>query len=90
MCVVFGHDRFYNNLSKKVASLPSPPEIIKLNKSGGAVEKDIAFMKSYSHSKVKQYFFGDPVYPLSPFSTSIAFDDLLLLRIGEGKFLFYR
>jgi polyribonucleotide 5'-hydroxyl-kinase len=59
--------------------------LVKLDKSGGCVDRDDEFMQQSREASIKEYFFGDPKRTLSPHTQQISFDDATIFRIREGS-----
>lgn len=63
--VVLGSERLYSDMQRRWDGRPSslsPSEsitVVKLSKSGGAVDRDEGFMTGLRASQVKSYFFGN-------------------------------
>lgn len=64
--------------------------LVKLDKSGGCVDRDEAFMKQTQEASIKEYFFGDPKRTLSPQTQQVNFDDMVVYKITEGAYHTYR
>lgn len=95
---VLGSERLYSDLSRKFPSTPSnaSPDtvhIIRLDKSGGCVDRSEAYMKALRHAQIRAYFFGHgDEAALAPHSQSAGFDELNIFRITESEsyaFLFH-
>jgi polyribonucleotide 5'-hydroxyl-kinase len=94
--VVLGHDKTFANLRADLAreggggggGAPAPAvELIRLARSGGAVERSRDARKGARAARVKQYFYGPergggapPL--LSPELITVGFDDVTVLRVG--------
>jgi polyribonucleotide 5'-hydroxyl-kinase len=62
-----------------------PVTIVKLEKSGGCVDRDENFMRQTQEAAIREYFFGDLRRTLSPHTQNISFDEATIYRIREGK-----
>lgn len=62
-----------------------PVSIVKLDKSGGCVDRDDTFMQQTCEGAMKEYFFGDDKRILSPHNQYINFDDPLIYKISDGN-----
>lgn len=62
--------------------------MIKLDKSGGCVDRDERFLQELRHAQIREYFFGDAKNPLSPHIQQIDFDQLSIYKLAEGTLLF--
>jgi polyribonucleotide 5'-hydroxyl-kinase len=59
--------------------------LVKLDKSGGCVDRDDEFMRQTREAAIREYFFGDPKRTLSPHTQQVNFDDATIYKIREGK-----
>ena len=59
--------------------------VLKLDKSGGCVDRDSEFMQQYRKAQVREYFFGDLHNPLSPHTQQVDFDQVTIFKIAECK-----
>lgn len=88
---VLSSERLYSDLSRKYAPRPgtSPSDaisIIRLDKSGGCVDRDESYMKALRHAQIRAYFFGHTSdAALAPHSQSAAFDELAVYRVRDGE-----
>jgi hypothetical protein len=62
-----------------------PVTIVKLDKSGGCVDRDETYLRQSQEAAIKEYFFGDPRRTLSPHTQNISFDEATIYRIRERK-----
>jgi len=81
--LVMDQERLYNDLLGDVAKLGRSIQVTKLNKSGGVVTRDTDYRRRSRMDKIKEYFYG-PTGDLSPHSTLVDFEDIVLLRVGGG------
>jgi polyribonucleotide 5'-hydroxyl-kinase len=58
--------------------------VIRLDKSGGCVDRSEAYMKALRHAQIREYFFGHGEDALAPSSMTSDFGELNVLRIVEG------
>lgn len=99
-----GSERLYNDMVKKFdkqpSSLPPAPNgeresiaVIKLPKSGGVVDRDLAYMRALREAQVKSYFYGNPKLgagiSLQPRQQPVEFESLPTLwrRISSSSTL---
>lgn len=61
-----------------------PIAVLKLDKSGGCVARNEAYMRLLRQTQVKDYFYGGENANLSPFNKTVDFNHLNLLRILAG------
>ena len=58
-------------------------QLIKLNRSGGVVERSKDFRRDSRSLRVRQYFYGgDPAAPLTPETITVRFEDVVIVRVG--------
>lgn len=82
--IVLGHERLFNEIQSKLSETHPAIDLIKCPKSEGAVERDQAYRKQWQMKRIKEYFYGQPgSLDLSPYTTSISFNDVQVRRIGE-------
>lgn len=63
----------------------APVAVIKLDKSGGCVDRDEGFMQKSRQSQVREYFFGDAKNTLSPHTQQLDFSQLSIFKIAESE-----
>lgn len=89
MIVVLGSERLYNDMFRRYngqkASTEDTIAVIKLDKSGGCVDRDDGYMKQYRQAQVREYFFGDAKNTLSPHTQLVDFSQLCVYKIAESK-----
>ncbi|KAI8089895.1 Pre-mRNA cleavage complex II protein Clp1-domain-containing protein [Halteromyces radiatus] len=81
--VVLGHERLYSDMTK-IYKDQNNISIVKLNKSGGVVERDKQFKIQLQRSKIQEYFYGTSKCELSPYSMLVNFNDINVWRVGEA------
>ena len=83
-----GSERIYSDLSRRFAAgtphQREPIDIVKLDKSGGCVDRDELFLQQTREISIKEYFFGDGNTTLSPHMQMVSFDDVAIFKILEG------
>jgi len=86
--LVIGSERLHSEMQRRfVTSKPSSSEtitLVKLDKSGGCVDRDETYMQQTREASLKEYFFGDLKTTLSPHTQHLGFDDVLIYKIREG------
>jgi polyribonucleotide 5'-hydroxyl-kinase len=85
--ITLGSERLYSDLARKFAHR-DPSEtvnVIRLDKSGGCVDRSEDYMKALRHAQVREYFFGHGENTLAPSSQTCDFGDLHVFQIIEGK-----
>lgn len=85
-----GSEKIHRDMSKRFegqrASTDELIAVIKLDKSGGCVDRDEkSFMKPTREAAMREYFFGDAKRTLSPHIQQVDFSALTLYQIRECK-----
>jgi polyribonucleotide 5'-hydroxyl-kinase len=83
--VVLGHERLYNDMARRYGGKPGV-SVVKLAKSGGAVERNDTYIQQFQAYLTKQYFYGEVKNVLSPVSRTLDFKNIKVYRIAEGEF----
>ncbi|KAJ2782615.1 Cleavage polyadenylation factor subunit clp1 [Coemansia javaensis] len=78
---VVGNERMYSALETQLAGRGIA--VLRLPRSGGAVDRSPAFRQLLNAKVVRQYFYGTPRDEAASFSTVVNFDDIAVLRVGE-------
>lgn len=88
--ITLGSERLYSDLARKFSTQNRDPSesvsVIRLDKSGGCVDRSEEYMKALRHAQIKEYFFGkggDDT--LAPSSQMADFSDLNLFKISEAE-----
>ena len=58
--------------------------VIKLEKSGGCVDRDISYLTQYRQAQIREYFFGDIRNTLSPHTQQLDFGTVVIYKAAEG------
>jgi polyribonucleotide 5'-hydroxyl-kinase len=58
--------------------------VIRLDKSGGCVDRDEDFMRKLRQIQVREYFYGQPSMALSPTTQVVDFSQIAIFRIIKG------
>lgn len=86
--LVLGSERLYNDMMKRFgkpsAGTPTPITVVKLDKSGGCVDRDASHLQQLREAQIKQYFFGDERNTLSPHIQQLDFSDVTIYRVPES------
>ncbi|KAF1955734.1 pre-mRNA cleavage complex II protein-like protein Clp1 [Byssothecium circinans] len=85
--ITIGSERLYSDLTRKYSSRTGDEAIhvLRLDKSGGCVDRSEEYMKTLRDAQVKAYFFGHSAeYSLAPHSQTADFDDLHIFRFIES------
>ncbi len=59
-------------------------KIVKLDRSGGCVDRDEKYMQKEREVSIREYFFGNSKSTLSPHTLQMNFDDVTIYKIREG------
>lgn len=59
--------------------------VVKLDKSGGCVDREESYLQEIREAITKEYFFGDAKTTLSPQTQQISFDDAVIYKIKDGQ-----
>lgn len=57
--------------------------VVKLDKSGGCVDREEAYMKQARQAQIREYFFGDAKITLSPHTQQVDFNQVTIYRVAE-------
>jgi polyribonucleotide 5'-hydroxyl-kinase len=86
--LVLGSERLYSDMCRRFEDRQhNPVSVVKLQKSGGCVDREEAFLKQSRETAIREYFFGEPKRTLSPYTMTVNFDDLNIWNVGQGPFL---
>lgn len=84
--VVLGHERLYNDMVRRYDN-KSGVSVVRIVKSGGAVELNESYVQHLQNYRTNQYFYGDLKTILSPVSRTLDFKNIKVYRIAEGAAL---
>ena len=59
-------------------------EVVKLEKSGGCVDRDEEYMRHFRQAQVREYFLGDAKNTLSPHIQHVDFSQLTIFKFVES------
>lgn len=62
--------------------------VVKVDKSGGCVDRDEAYLQQFRQSQIREYFFGDANTTLSPHTQQIDFNQLTIYKLAERELCF--
>ena len=86
--LVLGSERLYGEMQRRFSNYKGSSgellTLVKLDKSGGCVDRDEAFMKDSREASIREYFFGDLKRTLSPHPRSVSFDEAVINKIYQG------
>ncbi|KAF2645423.1 pre-mRNA cleavage complex II protein-like protein Clp1, partial [Massarina eburnea CBS 473.64] len=86
--ITIGSERLYSDLTRKysVRTGDDAVHVVRLDKSGGCVDRSEEYMKALRDAQVKAYFFGHSAeYSLAPHSQTVDFSDLHIFRFIETE-----
>lgn len=86
---ILGSERLYSDLSRKYGHRTEDPvSVVRLDKSGGCVDRDEGYMKQLRQHQIHDYFFGTDVEnTLAPYSLVADIGDLHIFKLVEGELL---
>ena len=88
--IVVGSERLYNDMARRFhkdsTTSTSSMVVVKVDKSGGCVDRDGLYLQQMREAQIKQYFFGTPRSQLSPFSQQVGYDEVAIYRVAESMF----
>ncbi|KAH7394949.1 Pre-mRNA cleavage complex II protein Clp1-domain-containing protein [Phaeosphaeria sp. MPI-PUGE-AT-0046c] len=90
--ITLGSERLYSDMARKL-SQRDPSEhvnVIRLDKSGGCVDRADDYMKALRHAQVREYFFGHGENTLAPSSQTCDFGELHIFQINQDNTALYR
>lgn len=61
----------------------NPITVVKLQKSGGCVDREESFMKQSRENAIREYFFGEAKRTLSPYTMTVGFDETSVWTVGQ-------
>ncbi|KAJ4379839.1 Cleavage polyadenylation factor subunit clp1 [Didymella sp. IMI 355093] len=84
--ITLGSERLYSDLTKRFSARPGedPVSVLRIDKSGGCVDRAESWMQAYRHAQIRAYFFGAGEDALAPSSMTADYADLNIFRIVEG------
>ncbi|EMD69599.1 hypothetical protein GGP41_001255 [Bipolaris sorokiniana] len=86
--ITLGSERLYSDLLRKFSSRTTDPSesvsVIRLDKSGGCVDRSETYMRALRHAQIKEYFFGHGDETLAPSSQTADAADLHIFRVVGG------
>ncbi|KUJ16273.1 Clp1-domain-containing protein [Mollisia scopiformis] len=86
--LVIGSERLHSEMLRRFSTYRTSTgetiTLVKLDKSGGCVDRDDTFMQLTNEATVKEYFFGDTRTTLSPHTQSLGYDEVTVYKIREA------
>jgi len=87
--IVLGSERLQNDMVRRFenhrSTTDEPITVIKLDKSGGCVDRDERFMQQTRQAQIREYFFGDSRRTLSPHTQTVDFGAVTIYKIHESN-----
>ncbi|TVY39548.1 mRNA cleavage and polyadenylation factor [Lachnellula occidentalis] len=87
--LVLGSERLHSEMQRRFSAYKTRSgetiTLVKLDKSGGCVDRDDTFMQQMQEAAIREYFFGDPKRTLSPHTQQVNFDDATIYKIHEAN-----
>ena len=71
--------------SKQTPASPDSVSIVKLDKSGGCVDRDDEYLAQFRLAQIRDYFFGDVRNSLSPHTQQLDYSEVVIYRISESQ-----
>ena len=71
--------------STQGTGITDPISVVKLDKSGGCVDRDSRYLEQLRQDQIREYFFGDARTPLSPHIQLLDFSEATIYRTAERK-----
>ncbi|MCJ1252325.1 Cleavage polyadenylation factor subunit clp1 [Lignoscripta atroalba] len=89
--LVLGSERLYSDMARRFSNRSTNTEdsisVIKLEKSGGCVDRDISYLTQYRQAQIREYFFGDIRNTLSPHTQQLDFGTVVIYKAAEDSAL---
>lgn len=86
--LVLGSERLHSEMLRRFSTQKTDNgeaiSLVRLDKSGGCVDRDDTFMQQMREATIKEYFFGDAKRTLSPHTQLVNFDELSIYKVKEG------
>ncbi|KAL9597140.1 MAG: hypothetical protein Q9219_005362 [cf. Caloplaca sp. 3 TL-2023] len=86
--VVVGSERLYNDMLRRFGGQQmganEKTTVVKIDRSGGSVDRDSEYSRRYRLAQVREYFFGDTKVPLSPHTQQVDYTSDMLASLLPG------
>lgn len=86
--LVLGSERLHSDMIRRFSAHKTDSgeaiTLVRLDKSGGCVDRDDAFMQQMRDAAIKEYFFGDAKRTLSPHTQVVNYDELSIFKVREA------
>lgn len=87
--VVLGSERLYSDMVRRYNGQTTgggeEKIVIKMDKSGGCVDRDEGYLRQLRQAQIREYFFGDAKNTLSPHTQQVEFSQMNIYRLAECK-----
>ena len=87
--VVVGSERLYSDMLRRFNGQPigigETTTVIKLDRSGGSVDRDEDFLRRSRKAQFLRYFYGDPKMELHPRTTECDFSHVSIYRVPDSE-----
>ncbi|KAL9112222.1 MAG: hypothetical protein Q9187_007802, partial [Circinaria calcarea] len=87
LLIVLGSERLYNDMSRRFSKQGAGSNglvsVVKLDKSGGCVDRDAQYLQQFRQGQIREYFFGDARNALSPHTQQLDFGEATIYRVSE-------
>lgn len=85
--IILGSERLSSDMVRKFngqkTSTDDTITVLKLDKSGGCVDRDESYLKQYRQAQIREYFFGDSKITLSPHTQQVDFNQVTIYKLAE-------
>ncbi|KAI4320436.1 hypothetical protein MLD38_033918 [Melastoma candidum] len=81
--LVLGQEKLFSMLKKDALKINPSIDVVKLQKSGGVVSRNVKYRQKARSYRIREYFYGLG-NELSPHASIASFSDLSIYRIGGG------
>ncbi|KAI4254575.1 MAG: hypothetical protein LQ352_003014 [Teloschistes flavicans] len=87
--IVVGSERLYSDMLRRFngqrIGVSDTTTVVKLDRSGGTVDRDEEYLRRSRQAQVREYFFGDPKVSLSPHTQQLDFSQVHVYRIPDAS-----
>jgi len=81
--IVIGSERLFSEMKRRFSTTGDSITVIRLDKSGGCVDRTEDYMKQLRQAQIKEYFYGHGGMSLSPFTQLSDFDHISIYRVND-------
>ena len=86
--VVMGSERLYSDMNRRFGNQKGASNetvtVVRVDKSGGCVDRDENYLKQFRQAQIREYFFGSANNTLSPHMQQVDFGQLHIYKLAEG------